>query len=60
MNLGLKKNSFYDSTDSEGDSSEDEENAHTEVKLKKGKIIRERFLLKKVGKNNTFYGKNGK
>ncbi|XP_060075446.1 pleckstrin-like [Ylistrum balloti] len=48
LNLGGKRNSYYDSTDSDSESSdEEEENANVDVKHRKGKILRERFLLKR-------------
>ena len=49
LNLGLKRNSFYDSTDSESSSSEDEEEtAEDEARLRKGKVVKAAFLWKKV------------
>lgn len=49
MNLGGNRNSFYDSTDSDSESSdEEEESINSNVKLRKGKILRETFLLKRV------------
>ncbi|KAH9505017.1 hypothetical protein Btru_061435 [Bulinus truncatus] len=49
INLGAKRNSFYDSTDSESSSSEDEDDDidKEEQKIKKGKILKEAFLAKK-------------
>ncbi|KAK6995069.1 pleckstrin [Biomphalaria glabrata] len=49
INLGAKRNSFYDSTDSESSSSEDDDddNDKEEQKMKKGKILKEAFLAKK-------------
>lgn len=53
INLGAKRNSFYDSTDSESSSSEDDDddNDKEEQKTKKGKILKEAFLAKKVMDN---------
>jgi hypothetical protein len=45
----MKRNSYYDSTDSESSSSEDEEQTtEDESRLRRGKIIKEGFLWKKV------------
>ncbi|ESO91226.1 hypothetical protein LOTGIDRAFT_153656 [Lottia gigantea] len=50
INLGAKRNSYYDSTDSESSSSEEEDEGEKDEqkeRLKKGKTIKEAFLLKK-------------
>ncbi|XP_062582778.1 pleckstrin-like [Saccostrea cucullata] len=47
LNLGAKRNSYYDSTDSETSSSEDEEDETQENKLRKGKVLKASFLAKK-------------
>ncbi|CAL1531704.1 unnamed protein product [Lymnaea stagnalis] len=49
INLGAKRNSFYDSTDSESSSSEDDDDDidKEEQKVKKGKVLKEAFLAKK-------------
>lgn len=48
LNLGMKRNSYYDSTDSESSSSDDEEQTtEDESRLRRGKIIKEGFLWKK-------------
>ncbi|XP_041347841.1 pleckstrin-like [Gigantopelta aegis] len=48
INLGLKRNSFYDSTDDDSSSSEDEEEEDSKrEKIKKGKVVKEAFLMKK-------------
>lgn len=49
LNLGAKRNSYYDSTDSDSSSSEDEEDDTQENKLKKGKVLKASYLSKKVG-----------
>lgn len=50
INLGATRNSFYDSTDSDSSSSEDDDDDcdKTEPKMKKGKIVKEAFLAKRV------------
>lgn len=48
LNLGTKRNSYDDSTDSDTSSSEDEEDETQENKLRKGKVLRASFLSKKV------------
>lgn len=48
VNLGVKRNSFYDSTDSDSSSSDDDENdAGDDVKPKKGRLLKQSFLAKK-------------
>ncbi|KAK6175547.1 hypothetical protein SNE40_013990 [Patella caerulea] len=51
INLGAKRNSYYDSTDSESSSSEEEDETDKDEqkteRLRKGKILKESFLLKK-------------
>jgi len=50
INLGAKRNSYYDSTDSDSSSSdedEDETRVKDEVKVKRGKPVKEAFLAKK-------------
>ncbi|XP_046369565.1 pleckstrin-2-like isoform X2 [Haliotis rufescens] len=52
INLGIKRNSFYDSTDEDSSSSDDDEDEgeREEVKVekvKKGKLVKESFLMKK-------------
>nr|XP_034307062.1 pleckstrin [Crassostrea gigas] len=47
LNLGAKRNSYYDSTDSDSSSSEDEEDDTQENKLKKGKVLKASYLSKK-------------
>ncbi|VDH96606.1 pleckstrin-2-like [Mytilus galloprovincialis] len=48
LNLGMKRNSFYDSTDSESSSSEDEDDTTEDLtKLRKGKIIKAGYLWKR-------------
>ena len=45
----MKRNSFYDSTDSESSSSDDDEDsAENEARLRRGKIIKEGYLWKRV------------
>jgi hypothetical protein len=45
----MKRNSYYDSTDSESSSSEDEEQTtEDESRLRRGKIIKEGFLWEKL------------
>ena len=48
INLGLKRDSFYDSTDDDSSSSEEEDEDTKREKTKKGKVIKEAFLMKKV------------
>ncbi|KAL8603721.1 hypothetical protein ACOMHN_024337 [Nucella lapillus] len=48
VNLGVKRNSFYDSTDSDSSSSDDDENdAGDDAKPKKGRVLKQSFLAKK-------------
>ncbi|XP_005098889.1 pleckstrin [Aplysia californica] len=51
VNLGAKRNSFYDSTDSDSSSSDDEDDDDDcdkeEQRIKKGKTLKEAFLAKK-------------
>jgi hypothetical protein len=49
INLGTKRNSFYDSTDSDSSSSdEDDDDAGEDAKPKKGRLLKQSFLAKKV------------
>ncbi|XP_076447276.1 pleckstrin-like [Babylonia areolata] len=48
VNVGVKRNSFYDSTDSDSSSSDDEENdVGDDSKPKKGRLLKQSFLAKK-------------
>ncbi|KAK3101566.1 hypothetical protein FSP39_004536, partial [Pinctada imbricata] len=55
LNLGVKRNSFYDSTDSESSASEDEdEDGQTDLRIRKGKSVKSAFLLKKKNIRNDW------
>lgn len=49
FNFGVKRNSYYDSIDSDSSFSEDEEDDIQENKFKKGKVFKVFYLFKKVG-----------
>lgn len=48
LNLGVQRNSYFDSSDSDCSVSDDEGDCKIEEKLKKGKILKAGFLRKKV------------
>lgn len=49
INLSSKRNSFYDSTDSDSSSSDEEdEDAGDVARPKKGRVLKQAFLAKKV------------
>ena len=49
INLSVKRNSFYDSTDSDSSSSDDDDNdVGEDTKPKKGRLLKQSFLAKKV------------
>lgn len=49
INLGTKRNSFYDSTDSDSSSSDDDDDEPgDDTKPKKGRLLKQSFLAKKV------------
>ena len=49
LNLGVERNSYFDSSDSDSSLSDDDDDQKVPEKVKKGKVIRTAFMLKKVG-----------
>ncbi|KAH3819609.1 pleckstrin-like [Dreissena polymorpha] len=47
LNLGVQRNSYFDSSDSDSSLSDEDEDGKIEEKVKKGKIIKTGFLCKK-------------
>jgi len=48
LNLGVQRNSYFDSSDSDCSVSDDEGDGKIEEKIKRGKILKAGFLRKKV------------
>ena len=48
LNLGVQRNSYFDVSDSDSSLSDDEDDQRASEKVKKGKVTRTGFMLKKV------------